>query len=84
MFTLISWQQYLYAVTALTSAYYAVIISLYYRQEVFACFSGKRHLQEEPDRPNDFSIMGKAPEEANQTSISTEDLQFNSESEHLS
>ena len=77
MLSSISWQHYLLLVSSLTSAYYAVIISLYYKGEMLSFFSQKQ----EPtasESQTENSILGESREINN--SIAAQDLQFSSES----
>ena len=77
MLSSISWQHYLLLVSSLTSAYYAVVVSLYYKGELFTFFSQKQELSE-PESCTENSILGEAKESNN--SVAAEDLQFSSES----
>jgi hypothetical protein len=76
MLSLISWQHYLLLVSSLTSAYYAVVISLYYKGELLSFFSQKQELLESEPRPEN-SILGEARE--TNVSVPAEELQFSSE-----
>ncbi|MEJ6979440.1 hypothetical protein WG906_03205 [Pedobacter sp. P351] len=77
MLSSISWQHYLLLVSSLTSAYYAVVISLYYKGELLSFFSEKQELSESEPR-SEHSILGEAREISN--SVAAEELQFSSES----
>jgi len=80
MLSLISWQHYLLLISSLTCAYYAVVISLYYKSELLSFFSQKPEPLHSDRRPEN-SILGEAREINN--SIAAEDLQFISESDHV-
>jgi hypothetical protein len=79
MFTSISWPQYLQAIAILTSAYYAAVIILYFRVELFAILH--RIKNGKPFHETHFAkkeVLGTIAEDQNQRSFNAEELEFSS------
>ena len=81
MLSSISWQHYLPLISSLTTAYYAVVISLYYKGEVISLFYKNPKTAESDPRP-DSAILGIARD--SETSVPADELQFSSETSELS
>lgn len=79
MLTLISWQQYLLAVSVLTASYYIVVLWLYYKNEVIAFFSRKKQETTYSHAGSHSSILGPARQPENHSLLSADELQISSE-----
>ena len=86
MFTSISWQLYLLAITTLVTLYYSGVLLVYYRVEIAAILNWKmdRHIEFESTNPNSNSVLGETRQDNQGNSFSQEDLQFSSESDSQS
>ncbi|MDB5119759.1 MAG: hypothetical protein JWN56_977 [Sphingobacteriales bacterium] len=78
MFTSISWQQYLVAVTSLAAVYYAVVLAFYYRDILKAALGRKSKSAIDPSSENQ-AIIGEIKPNNRETLLPSEELQFSSE-----
>lgn len=81
MLTSISWQQYLLAIITIATAYYAVVLTAYFRTEALAILKSPRQSATTSSEPPE-DIMGKVKEETLENSLSTEEIRFSDVAEN--
>jgi len=79
MLTSISWQQYLQAIAILTSAYYAAVVLLYFRMELFAILhrikNGKPFHETHSQKKE---VLGTIAQNQHEHSFNAQELEFSS------
>jgi hypothetical protein len=80
MLSSISWLQYLLAMAVVVIGYYSIVIFIYYRIEIIAMLYGRKRnvTQFEPTQLHK-NIMGETRGNANETTLTAEELRFSSE-----
>jgi hypothetical protein len=85
MLSSISWTNYLLSLISLTAVYYAAVISICYRSEMFALFSGSLRHKDTTDppslKPADHSALLGAVKPADFMSSNPEEMHFDPESD---
>lgn len=77
MLTSISWQQYLQAIAILTASYYAAVLLLYFRVELFALINRIKNGKPIHETPfGKKEVLGAIAPDQYQRSVNTEELEF--------